>query len=300
MANPIIFIPGIEATTLVNTNTFNYNNVWDNFDTILKSVGTPVFTYALQANPGYDADPSTIIRNGHIANFPYAEAIPSIQQKTGAPMFLFGYDWRKSNMENGKRLLEFVAYLKGKLNSGSLKFDFITHSMGGLVFTSYLKQLNNVYDDLGRMVMCAPPFRGSIYPLVHLAIGNAGVNSVFSASDASRKANRTFPSIFELTSWYKDAVIFAANGQEADLLTIDNWQSNIYDDDKALFQSRLDLLKEYRTNGAMDLSQLPDAVKSNIVIIAGEDGKTLNKVLVQSKAPAGNVTNFFDFNQPTG
>ncbi len=305
MANPIIFIPGIEATTLVNVNSLNFDSVWDKYDTLLNSIGTPVFSYGLQMNPMFDEDNSTIIKRGHIDRFPYQDVINTLQAKVNAPIYLFGYDWRLPSVENGKRLLAFVAYLKNKLNRDPAtpvvtKFDFLTHSMGGLVFSCYLKQLNGIYNDIGHIAMCACPFKGSVYALVHLAIGNAGVNSIFNANDASRKANRTFPAIFELCPWYDGSVTFQSDGSQADLTVINDWQSNVYDDNEPLFQNRLGLLSSFRNGDLMQLDTLPDAIKQNLLIVVGEGEDTHHKVVIDANSPEGSVTNFFDFDQPLG
>lgn len=305
MPNPIIFIPGIEATTLVNTNSFAFDAVWDKFDSVLTSVGTPVFTYGLQTNPLYDTDAGSIISQGHIDRLPYQNAMATMQAKLGAPVYLFGYDWRLPNAENAKRLKAFVAYLTAKLNSNPTappvtQFDFITHSMGGLVFTCYLSLLNGDYSSLGRLVLCSCPFRGSVYALVHLVIGNAGVKGVFSASDQSRKANRTFPAIYELCPWYKGSVTFQADGSEADLTDINSWQSNVYDDIQPLFENRLGLLADFRATALFDLATLPDQVKERMVLVIGDGEDTHHAVLVKAQSPDGKVKQFFDFNQPLG
>ena len=39
---PVIFIPGIEATNLVDANTFDFSNVWNAFDNLMTSVGAKV------------------------------------------------------------------------------------------------------------------------------------------------------------------------------------------------------------------------------------------------------------------
>ena len=44
---PIIFIPGIEATALDNINTFNYNLLWNAFDSVWTSLGAKVREFIL-------------------------------------------------------------------------------------------------------------------------------------------------------------------------------------------------------------------------------------------------------------
>ena len=45
------------------------------------------------------------------------------------PVYIFGYDWRKSSTETAMRLAAYIDYLKEKLSVK--KFNFITHSVGG-------------------------------------------------------------------------------------------------------------------------------------------------------------------------
>src|SRR5262249_8005949 len=146
-----------------------------------------------------------------------------------------GYDWRLSNVVNGKRLLDFTQYLRGKLSAAKIKFEgfrFLTHSMGGLLFCCYLNELKNKYDDIDKAVISAPPFRGSPYALVHMIKGDGGMksflNSVFGRNEDIRKVVRTYPSIFELLPWYDQSLIYE-DGQPVDLTQYNQWQSNVGD-----------------------------------------------------------------------
>ncbi|MFO0917318.1 MAG: hypothetical protein U0872_03265 [Planctomycetaceae bacterium] len=61
--------------------------------------------------------------------------------------FQFGYDWRRDNAENARRLHEFIlekkAYVEGERikrygTTGPVRFDLVAHSMGGLLGRYYL------------------------------------------------------------------------------------------------------------------------------------------------------------------
>lgn len=61
--------------------------------------------------------------------------------------FQFGYDWRRDNAENARRLHEFIlekkAYVESERvkrygSSGPVRFDIVAHSMGGLLARYYL------------------------------------------------------------------------------------------------------------------------------------------------------------------
>lgn len=47
--------------------------------------------------------------------------------------YVFAYDWRRDNVESARLLMEKVARLKERLGRPDLRFDVIAHSMGGLV-----------------------------------------------------------------------------------------------------------------------------------------------------------------------
>lgn len=217
---PIILIPGIEATALVNANTFDFATVWNAYD----SIGTALFTKVtgpyisdrLQLDPLYDENMSSLIEHNHMARLPYERTVINLAAKLAeagdrSPIYLFGYDWRLSNAENGRRLYDFSQYLKKKLSASKSDpcegFRFLTHSMGGLIFSCYLSELKGKYDDIDKVVITAPPFRGSPYALVHMIKGDGGfrsfLNSIFGRNEDIRKVVRTYPSIFELLPWYE-------------------------------------------------------------------------------------------------
>ncbi|ESU28709.1 hypothetical protein FLJC2902T_13000 [Flavobacterium limnosediminis JC2902] len=281
---PIIFIPGIEATNLVDSNTFNFETKWNAYDTLLTSIGTtisgPYIEEKLQLNPLYDQNNNVIVERNHIARLPYEKTIRNIAEKYNSdPIYLFGYDWRLSNAVNGKKLAIFLEYLKNKLHKENLEgFRFVTHSMGALVFSCYLSELNENFGDINKVVLCAPPFRGSPYAIIHLIKGDGGVksflNKIFGRDEDIRKVVRTYPSLFELSPWYKNAMLFE-DGTTIDLTNINHWQSNIWDDIEPLFQARLKSLDDFKKTKMYDLSKLPEELRSKMIIIAGSKDKTV-------------------------
>lgn len=303
---PIIFVPGIEATALANANTFDFDIVWNAYDT----TGTALFTKIagqyieekLQRDPLFDARLESLIERNHIARLPYEKTFQNLsskmkEKKDPGPCYLFGYDWRMSNDVNGRRLLAFTNYIKAKLGASNVPFEgfrFITHSMGGLVFSCYLRHLNGNYADIDRALLCAPPFQGSPYALVHLIKGAGGpkslLNSIFGRNEDIRKVVRTYPSLFELLPYYPKALVFEKTTNEVDLLVMANWQSNVYDDDPTLFEDRLVALRQFRQAQLFNLEQLPADVRTRLLILAGTEDKTLTQLQVK---PVHNQLNNF-------
>ena len=82
---PIIFIPGIEATNLVDANTFDFSNVWNAFDSLMTSVGTKItgvyIEQKLQQEALYDEHPDVIVERYHMARLPYEKSIANIKGK---------------------------------------------------------------------------------------------------------------------------------------------------------------------------------------------------------------------------
>lgn len=297
---PIIFIPGIQATSLVNSNTFDFNYIWNAYDTIGSSIGTaitgPYIKENLQLNPLYDQTIETIIERNHIARYPYESSIMKLRSKLkdseahkDTPIYLFGYDWRMSNMESGKRLKFYVEYLRNKLKDENVEgFRFITHSMGGLVLSCYLNQLNEDYSGIDKIVMNAPPFLGSPYAMVHMIKGDGGLRSILNwvigRNEDMRKVIRTYPGVYELLPVYPNAMIYKDDQKQLNLLEKEYWQSNVYDDIPEIFDARLDLLKEFRSEtGIKNLSHLPQSLKDKIVIVVGEKDDTYTQLLVDKR-----------------
>lgn len=296
MATPTIFIPGIQGTALADINTIDFNLVWDKFDTLLGAAGNRIvgikFTEKLQEDQEFDEIPTSIIERNHVFRFPYEDLVTSFYSKTCSDIYLFGYDWRKSSVYNAKLLLEYVNYLKRKLKVVTA-FNFVTHSMGGLVFSCFLKQLSGNYSVVNRAVITAPPFRGSPYALVHLTVGNGGIRGFLNVNDDSRKTNRTFPAIYELCPYYSGAVAYADGSRELDLTKKADWQDNIYTDIVSLFEKRLAALADYRNTQLFNIASLPEAIQKKIVIVAGIGDKTLTRVKADKNK--GGIKNFFNY-----
>ena len=68
-------------------------------------------------------------------------------------IYVFSYDWRKSNVESAAKLNEFI----NSLNVD--KVDIVAHSMGGLVVSWYYQTQGG--DKLDKVITCGTPYEGS-------------------------------------------------------------------------------------------------------------------------------------------
>ena len=306
---PVIFIPGIEATNLIDSNTFNFSNVWSAFDTLLSSVGSkltgPYIGQKLQTDALFDQETEVIVERYNMARLPYEKSISNIKAKINEnnkipdPFFLFGYDWRLSNVENARRLDVYVKYLQQKLKDQKLEgFRFLTHSMGALVFSCYLKS-QQAYTHIDKVILCAPPFLGSPYAYVHMVKGDGGfksfLNRVFGKDDDIRKVVRTFPSLYELLPIYENVLTYTDDGTSASFLNKDAWQSNVYDDIPDLFAKRIADLNSFRNtlpkqSVLMDFNLLPVDLRQRMVVVAGAGEDTV--VNLQADKANGSTKNY--------
>jgi pimeloyl-ACP methyl ester carboxylesterase len=305
---PVIFIPGIEATNLVDSNTFDFSNVWNAFDNLMTSVGTKItgvyIEQKLEQQGLYDEHPDVIVERYHMARLPYEKSIANIKAKINEgnkipdPIYLFGYDWRLSNAENGRRLDTFIKYLQQKLKNQQLEgFRFLTHSMGALVFSCYLNK-QTTYNHIDKVILCAPPFLGSPYAYIHMIKGDGGfksfLNRVFGRDEDIRKVVRTYPSLYELLPVYDNALTFTEDDSNASLLVKDSWQENVYDDISTLFDRRLAYLDVFRNikakkNSLADLSALPADVRQRMVILVGSGDDTVVYMKADKDARIANM-----------
>jgi len=305
---PVIFIPGIEATNLIDSNTFDFSNVWNAFDSLMTSVGTKItgvyIEQKLEQQGLYDEHPDVIVERYHMARLPYEKSIANIKAKINEgnkipdPIYLFGYDWRLSNVENGRRLDTFIKYLQQKLKNQQLEgFRFLTHSMGALVFSCYLNT-QTTYDHIDKVILCAPPFLGSPYSYVHMIKGDGGfksfLNRVFGRDEDIRKVVRTYPSLYELLPVYDNALTYTEDETNASLLVKDSWQENVYDDISTLFDQRLADLSVFRNikakkNSLADLSALPVDLRQRMVILVGSGDDTVVYMKADKNAKIANT-----------
>lgn len=145
--NPVIIIPGITGSELVNKNTGK--TVWFH---ISKSK-TDDLRLPILADISRMRDslvPSDILRSIKVGILPrydvYGGLIDSLVTRGGyheeswdagagteKALYVFAYDWRLDNVGNARLLMRKVEELKRRLRKPGLKFDIIAHSMGGLI-----------------------------------------------------------------------------------------------------------------------------------------------------------------------
>lgn len=298
MKQPIILIPGIQGTKLQNVNERDFRVMWSG----IKKYFSNIHKLKLQKDGVSDVGAERLVERADVENIAYSEIINYLREK-GYRVFIFGYDWRKSNAASAKSLAVLIKNLTNKLNTSS--FNFLTHSMGGLVLQAYIKSLSVTERNtiINKAIFTVPPFLGSVEASFNLTIGKS---RLFNTSDDFRKVGRTFPALYELLPVYKGAYKFennqtAQNFNKYDFTTF--WQQVAH-----LLPGRLDTLRKHRLIthrlkelGAIrdqndficDFSALDADFRSKLLVVAGTKAKTKHKIFV--KDSVGHIKNFFDY-----
>jgi pimeloyl-ACP methyl ester carboxylesterase len=204
--SPVIFIPGISGSTLVNHPSGVAEEIWVGFpkasrralslyevdnpsppDPNAKAIdatdatryvqvlgqmasiiyGPLLETLTLTSGGGY--------REYEVSRFPFRRttagcdttqfnADPSLNPN----LFVFGYDWRKDNVETAAKLKDYVGCVR--LFHPDSKITLLTHSMGGLVARRYV--LDNPDHHIDKMITIVAPWLGAVKVLNVLETGN--------------------------------------------------------------------------------------------------------------------------------
>ena len=144
--NPVIIIPGVTGSQLVNPNTGK--TVWfdvkrDRDDDIRLPMTSPVLSRNRDSLVAKD-----IIREIKLKVLPDVEVYQVLIDELKAKgykeanwnkpeatdvFYVFAYDWRRDNVESAHLLMRKMAAVKRAVRRPGLKFDILAHSMGGLV-----------------------------------------------------------------------------------------------------------------------------------------------------------------------
>jgi pimeloyl-ACP methyl ester carboxylesterase len=192
---PVIFIPGILGSRLVNRRTGE--TVWPDLRVDSDAIALPISSPVLAQNADEivatevveDAKVSALIPEISV----YGPMLEALERQGGyrrgrfdAPppggdcdtLYLFPYDWRRDIVESARALGCMIEDLKRRLGRPDLRFDIVAHSMGGLVARYYaMYGGRDVLDapvarpdwagaqNLNLVVMVATPNAGSISAL---------------------------------------------------------------------------------------------------------------------------------------
>jgi pimeloyl-ACP methyl ester carboxylesterase len=192
MTEIVVFLPGIMGSEL----RLGDERIWPG--SALSLVGA--FT-RMEDLLRSDLVPTDVIRRFSVAD-QYQALINDLQSfgfEEDQNLFLFPYDWRKSNAETAERLAERLDRLIAE-NPGA-EITILAHSMGGLVSRQFLESgrfnRRTSHGKVRRLIMLATPQRGA--PLALAAAMGKEKRLFLSAEQVHQLASDTrYPSLYQL------------------------------------------------------------------------------------------------------
>src|SRR6266542_3394861 len=220
---PVIFIPGMLGSRLVNSRTGEV--IWPDLRVDGDEIALPISSPVLAQNTDEvvatevleEAKVSALIPEISIYG-PLLEALERYggykRARFDAPppggdcdtLYLFPYDWRRDVVESARALGCMIEELKRRLGRPDLRFDIVSHSRGGLVARYYaMYGERDVLDaavacpdwsgarNLNRVVLIATPNGGSMNSLRVLLKGFSAMSFARPFGAFPRKLSRKLP-----------------------------------------------------------------------------------------------------------
>ena len=174
---PIIFIPGIAGSelfkideSLVSPEEKAIGMIYGDKERSAKRIWVPIGYDATKANDDlnlYSNENLYGLQQGDLRKVNlferhagpvamYSSLLGTIMKNfPDRPVYLFSYDWRKSNIDSAERL---AAFIDSITDGGKVKVDLIAHSMGGIVSSHYLR---NHDDRVDKYLSFGSPYEGA-------------------------------------------------------------------------------------------------------------------------------------------
>jgi pimeloyl-ACP methyl ester carboxylesterase len=311
--NPVIVIPGVLGSQLVNRRTSE--KVWPSLtDSEDDSLALPISSIEFGENND-DLVANEILETAKFGLLipeisVYDSLVTALQNYGGyrrgnldAPpddgaqdtFYVFAYDWRRDNVESARLLARKITEVKEKLGKPDLRFDLIAHSMGGLVARYYAMYgdrdaLSSAAPEpdwsgarnLNRLILMGTPNAGSMDALRTLLLGYSITETnrvrISFLSQLDRDSIFTTPSAYQLLP--RNASARFLDGQLAplnvDLFALETWRRYKW---SAAYNVRLDKSERKKLK-----KESPDAVTAATEKLAAERERFLQAALARAKA----------------
>lgn len=211
---PLIFIPGVMGSHLRISGTTN--NLWPGLpwgtdhellslapgeqediianDVIRTAYGdkySPLIFYLIDGGyREYFVDDIVSRRTYNGCDLTQRDRIPSL--------FIFAYDWRKSNADSAEELEEYIRCIHRFYPESQV--DIVAHSMGGLVARRYIlnesQAKNNHY--INKLITIGTPWLGAPAALHRLETGQLGNTNILVSPNEIKRLLEFFPGAHEL------------------------------------------------------------------------------------------------------
>jgi pimeloyl-ACP methyl ester carboxylesterase len=272
-ASPIIIIPGLMGSTLVNEKGEEVwpksasNLAFSRFDELAGDVGNDGIVPgrlfdSLAGIDFYATLQTTLEKVGHYEKSQAGIPVPPLM-KNKRRYYVLLYDWRKSNFEAVNELHALIDKIRTDYRNPALKVDIIAHSNGGLISRYYLQYGPQVPDQranpkpwqegsarIRRIAMLGTPNLGSIISVSRLYQGFR-----FGLRVIPPQILSSFATPFEALPSPKSALFIDNNGTTVDLDIYDPqvWQRNEW----SVFSPEIrKQIRENSSNPEADLAKL--------------------------------------------
>ena len=230
---PIIFVPGITASTLRDIYPLPSELIW----TVLHKDYRRI---AMHPNDlRYEGMQPAMVAADQVFEVSYKEMIAELrdelQESCGntVPVYPFAYDWRQPLETAQQQLADFIQEVIArtrllpqyqKAYGDDIKVNLLGHSMGGLVITRCLSD-QPAGLAVNKVATLATPFQGSFEAIVKLTVGTG--NLVGSKpSHAERRTARVMPALYQLLPAFTEGLNIEPSLSQ-DLFDMDSWQPSV-------------------------------------------------------------------------
>jgi pimeloyl-ACP methyl ester carboxylesterase len=233
LQNPVVVIPGITATSLVDEYPLEADTIWS------MVVNKEYERVALHPDDlRYEAlEPARVVA-GRV--FPiYEDLIKALRHELSpqadqpTPVFAFPYDWRMDIRLTAAKLGAFIDEVLGRTRllrhyagADELAVDLVGHSMGGLVICDYLARAGR-RAKVGKVATIGTPWLGSIEAIVKIATGMTLLTGT-EPKARERETARILPAIYQLFPGWPGAVV-DREGRDVDIFDPGNMQASVVD-----------------------------------------------------------------------
>ncbi len=202
---PVIIVPGIMGSELVDVNSIVNNVIWPNPTKIALSISDDFLDILRMNVIGLPLNDSIVIkdivREINQTNY-FAGLISKLKQDgyiEGIDLFVFPYDWRYEINNSTSDLAEKIDQIKTEVDVQ--KINIIAHSMGGLIVKEYLRNYGG--DSVNNFIDVGTPQVGAPSAFKTLMYGeDLGIRYLFGLFNLNQERikiiTQNMPSVYEL------------------------------------------------------------------------------------------------------
>ena len=236
--------------------------------------------------------------DGMLGNY-YGELVKFLLE-SGHEVVAFPFDWRKSLLEEARRLAESITSKLEQTETAGLPVRVLAHGMGGLVARALIAECPEVWRRLtartgARLVLLGTPTAGS-YVIPRLLLGRERSLRMLAALDRQHSVKELvavlgrFPGLLEMLPEKSDA----PDAEPVDFFALDFWQKAGAElgsgDEKSLGEKGAALANARQTRGQLAQLDANPLASQLIVYVAGLAAQTPCGVLKSEDATAATAT----------